>query len=205
MTQQVSCWLLGCLPLGAAAALVATRLGGRARSWIMPVAIAGQGLLGIWTVLSMSPPWWPVSFLLGWTLLTLALVDILDFRLPDALTLPLVAVGLAFAAVAGEMNGSVVGAAVGWGVSTAVAVFFRHWRGRDGLGQGDAKLLAAAGAWMGWEVLPAVVLVASVTALAGVAIVRLMGLRVVGNDTPIPFGPALCVGIWLLWLYGPIG
>lgn len=195
-------WLAGCLPLGAAAGWTARRLSGEGPAWLLPTAAGGQVMLGLWTVTTMPPPWWPASFLLGWGLLVLALVDVLDFRLPDALTLPLTAVGLLLSAGSGAWSHHLMGAMLGWGMLTGVAAAYRRWRGRDGMGQGDAKLLAAGGAWLGWEALPSVVLIACAIAFAGVAANRLAVARPRDTDAPVPFGPALCGGIWLMWLYG---
>jgi leader peptidase (prepilin peptidase)/N-methyltransferase len=76
-------------------------------------------------------------------------------------------------------------------------------RGREGLGFGDAKLLAAGGAWLSWQSVPSVVLIAAVLALAvvlGIALVRRTRLSAA---TRVPFGPYLAAAIWLVWLYGP--
>jgi len=76
-------------------------------------------------------------------------------------------------------------------------------RGREGLGQGDAKLLAAAGAWLGAYALPQVILVAALAALLAAAALRLSG-REIRALSALPFGPFLAVAIWALWLFGPL-
>ncbi|QLH39834.1 MAG: prepilin peptidase [Defluviicoccus sp.] len=85
----------------------------------------------------------------------------------------------------------------------AISRLYRWLRHRDGLGLGDAKLLAAGGAWVSWWGLPTVVLLAAVTALLVALVRRALGDRsVVGQR--LAFGPELCLGIWLVWLYGPL-
>jgi leader peptidase (prepilin peptidase)/N-methyltransferase len=76
-------------------------------------------------------------------------------------------------------------------------------RGREGLGGGDAKLLAASGAWLGATTLPQVVLLAALSALAAAACLRLAGIRL-GVHSALPFGPFLALATWALWLFSPI-
>ncbi len=110
---------------------------------------------------------WP-SCAFGWTLLALGLIDLRHLVLPDVLTLPLAAAGLVVAwfAAPDAVLDDAAGAVGGFAVFTLVAWGYRRWRGRDGLGAGDAKLLAALGAWVGRPGLPSVVLLASLAALA---------------------------------------
>lgn len=142
-------------------------------------------------------PW--EAALLGWGLLALAAIDVRHGILPDALTLPLLLLGLALAAwrEAAVPVDELVGAALGFAGFAAVASGYRLLRGREGLGLGDAKLLAAGGAWLGWAALPLVVCLAALSALAVVAL-RGKALR---RDAEIRFGPYLCLGVWLLYLY----
>jgi len=136
---------------------------------------------------------------LGWTLLGLALIDARHGILPDILTLPLLLAGLALAAAAQEgiPVDELVGAAAGYLAFAGVAACYRRARGREGLGLGDAKLLAAAGAWLGWSALPAVVAAASLSAL-GLAALRGRPARA---DLEIRFGPFLCFALWAVFLY----
>ena len=76
---------------------------------------------------------------------------------------------------------------------------YRRLRGREGMGLGDAKLLGAAGAWVGWQGLAGVLLIAAVTGLATAVVLRRTSL-----SDALPFGPFLALGIWLTWLYGPL-
>lgn len=143
--------------------------------------------------------------LLGWMLLGAALIDWRHMVLPDALVLPLIPAGIGIHML---LDGAywpdhLIGAATGFLAFAGVALLYRQLRGRDGLGFGDAKLLAAAGAWVSWVGLPSVVFLAALCGLAGVAVRRLSGYGIVTTDE-IPFGPALALGTWLVWLYGPI-
>lgn len=141
--------------------------------------------------------------LLGWWLLALAWIDIRRWLLPDLLTLPLVIAGLAAAAALdpAELTGRALGAALGYLGLRALALAYRAVRGRDGLGEGDAKLLAASGAWVGAGALPQVVLLAALAALSAAACLRLAGIRL-GRYSALPFGPFLALATWLVWLSG---
>ncbi|MDR3498730.1 MAG: A24 family peptidase [Parvibaculum sp.] len=100
-------------------------------------------------------------------MLALAFIDWRHFLLPDALTLPLAAAGLVVAYLLDRPNlvDHLLGVAAGCLFVMLVALIYRRFRGRDGMGQGDAKLLAAAGAWVTWEGLPSVVFVAAMSGL----------------------------------------
>ena len=139
---------------------------------------------------------------LGWTLLALAWIDFETMILPDVLTLLLVLAGLAFAAVQAPdaIADHAAGAAIGWVLFWALARLYRAVRRRDGLGEGDAKLLAAAGAWVGWQGLGPVLLTAALAGLA-LALARRAAGAQVGATTAIPFGPPLALATWLVWLY----
>ncbi|HMD63340.1 MAG TPA: prepilin peptidase [Stellaceae bacterium] len=144
--------------------------------------------------------------LLGWWLLTLGWIDLRCWILPDALTLPLIIFGLAAAAVldSDQLTQRALGAALGYLSLAAIAALYRRLRGREGLGGGDAKLLAASGAWLGAAALPQVILLAAVSALAAAACLRLTGIRL-GIHSALPFGPFLALATWILWLFGPVG
>jgi leader peptidase (prepilin peptidase)/N-methyltransferase len=143
--------------------------------------------------------------LLGWWLLALGWIDIRNWLLPDALTLPLVFAGL-LAAVAFDLDQLVdrsLGAAAGYLSLLTITALYRRWRHREGLGGGDAKLLAAAGAWVGAAALPQVILLAALSGLAAAGCLRLAGVRL-GAQSALPFGPFLAFATWFLWLYGPL-
>ena len=191
---------------GSAGALAATKLSKRPVSFV--VGVAACGVLAFWAWLAIPEL---ISFLitlaLGWCLLVLAAVDALSFRLPNILTWPLIAGGFAALLPLGDLHQNAVdhliGAIVGYGVFVAIAWGYRAWRGREGLGLGDAKLLAAAGAWLGWAPLPSVVLIACAVGFVWFAAAAWLR-RSRASDGRIPFGVMLCAGIWIVWLYGPL-
>ncbi|NOG72644.1 prepilin peptidase [Roseicella sp. DB1501] len=192
------------LPIGSYLAL-----GGRCRACgtaIAPfhLAVEVAALLLAGTAAALLPDDPPRLWLtcgLGWALLALAWIDWEHLILPDALTLPLIPAGLlaTWWLAPAELTGHAAGAALGYLAFRGVALAYRRLRGREGLGQGDAKLMAAAGAWLGWEALAAMVLVA---ALLGLALAGILALRRGGLDAaePLPFGPCLALALWLCWL-----
>lgn len=139
---------------------------------------------------------------LGWTLLALAVIDARHMVLPDELTLPMFAAGLLMAVVHGNaFTDGLAGAAIGAAVLMTVATIFRLVDGREGMGLGDVKLFAAGGAWVGWQGLPGVLLIA---ALSGLLYAVLVGRFSDRAGEPIPFGPFLAAGIWAVWVCGPV-
>ncbi|HWA88821.1 MAG TPA: A24 family peptidase [Rhizomicrobium sp.] len=193
----------GAVPAGFAAAWAARRLAEDIRPRNLPM-IAASLILGLWATQVMPPgPLLAITCALGWALLVLGIVDVLAFRLPDILTLPLIATGVAVSLLLPDRDviGHTIGAFAGLAFFYAIAEGYRLLRGREGLGVGDVKLAGAAGAWLGWEALPFVVLVACAMGLvwAGVAAVR-RGREAI--EERIPFGIALALAIWAIWLYG---
>lgn len=178
--------------------------GARIGAFCPAIELAALGL-AIWAATETAGTLLWVTAGLGWALLALAMIDWRHFLLPDGLVLPLVPAGLAVtvwldpSALAGRLIGVVAGLAV----LTAVARVYRWLRGRDGLGFGDAKLLGAAGAWVGWQGLPSVLLLGALLGLAGTLVLQ-AGRGPLGATTRISFGSYLCLGLWLVWLYGPI-
>ena len=146
-----------------------------------------------------------VDALLGWWLLALGWIDWRHTILPDALTLPLIVIGLAVAGVLEpeRLWDPLLGVVFGYAGLWAVAWVYRRLRGREGLGLGDAKLLAAAGAWVGVTGLPSVLAGAAVAALAAAVGMMLAGRRL-DRYSALPFGPFLAAATWLVWLFGPI-
>lgn len=136
-------------------------------------------------------------------LLALAVIDLRTMLLPDAITQPLLWGGIVFSLGDygfTDLRSSVVGAVAGYVSLWLVANGYRVVRGKEGMGQGDFKLLAALGAWLGWQALPAVVLGES---LMGVVVgLTLIVARRAHHDTPLPFGPYLA-GAGLLVLFIP--
>lgn len=138
---------------------------------------------------------------LGWTLLALAWLDWEHFWLPDVLTLPLLVAGLvdAWLFAPWSLTERALGAAAGYAGLRAVNLLYRALRKRDGLGEGDAKLLAAAGAWLGWMALPDVLLLAALAGIGLAGVARLRGARLAAA-TALPFGTALAAATWAMWL-----
>lgn len=171
---------------------------------LIELACAG---VGVWAGLSQPDlPLAALTALLGWQLILIGVVDAEHFWLPDALTLPLLASGLVAAAVlpTGGLLHSTIGAVVGFVGLWSLAFAYSHLRKRDGLGGGDPIFLAAGGAWVAWIGLPSVLLWASIAALSLIAGRLVLGRKVSGQDR-LPFGPFLALGIWLTWLFGPLG
>ncbi len=170
-------------------------------------AIEGLALvIAVWSLAVV--PGWPawVTCGLGWALLCLAAIDWRHLLLPDSLTLPLIPIGLlvAWSLNPEQLLSHAIGAAVGFLLLWIIALTYRRLRDREGLGLGDAKLLAAAGAWLGWEGLPSVILLAAAAGLAA-ALLQARFAGPLDTQRPLPFGPYLAGAFWLVWLYGPLG
>ncbi|CAN5350417.1 hypothetical protein BH10PSE12_BH10PSE12_18970 [soil metagenome] len=139
--------------------------------------------------------------MLGWMLLTLAILDARHFWLPDALTLPLAFLGLTLAQWVTDvaLTDRIIGALAGYGVLLTVSLGYRRLRGREGLGLGDAKLLGALGAWFGWQTLPFLLLVASGLALLTVGVSAARGGNI-NALTRVPLGSFLCIAAIPAWI-----
>ncbi|WP_047550808.1 prepilin peptidase [Methylotenera sp. G11] len=127
-------------------------------------------------------------------LITLTFIDFDTQLLPDDITLPLLWLGLFVNLNAGftDLKSAVIGAMAGYLVLWSVFWLFKLIRGKEGMGYGDFKLLAAIGAWFGWQLLPAVILLSSTLgAIIGIALIMLTKRK---KDVPIPFGPFLAIG-----------
>jgi len=173
-----------------------------------PLVEALTGVLSALVAWKLGFGWSAVSgMVLTWFLIALAFIDIDHQLLPDNLTLPLVWLGLAVSlwlppttSAPLDLRSSLIGAIAGYLSLWSVYHLFRLATGKEGMGHGDFKLLAALGAWLGWQLLLPTVLTA---ALVG-AIVGAMMLAIKGRDrgTPIPFGPFLAAAGWLMLLFG---
>jgi len=133
------------------------------------------------------------ALIFSWTMIALASIDLDTFYLPDDLTLPLLWAGLIFNLIGGytDLASAVVGAVAGYMSLWLVFWMFKFATGKEGMGYGDFKLLAAIGAWLGWKILPLVILLSSfVGALVGVGLIVLARR---GRNVPIPFGPYLAI------------
>ena len=149
------------------------------------------------------------ALILTWFLIALACIDIDHQLLPDDLTLPLLWLGLLLAlwgsavssaATPVDLRSSLIGAIAGYLSLWSVYHLFRWATGKEGMGYGDFKLLSALGAWLGWQMLLPIVLLAA----AGGAVVGVVLLSVQGRDraTPVAFGPYLAASGWLMLLFG---
>jgi leader peptidase (prepilin peptidase) / N-methyltransferase len=138
---------------------------------------------------------------LGWGLLALAWIDAATLRLPDVLTLPLIPAGLlaAWWLYPPTLALHAAAAILGYAAFTLLRIAWRTWRGVEGIGAGDAKLMAVAGAWLGVALLPDVVIAAGLAGLALAASLHFTG-RPIGRTTRLPFGPPLALAIWAAWL-----
>lgn len=133
-------------------------------------------------------------------LAAIALADARNMRIPDALNATLVVCGLAATWLLDRsLSAALIGACMGYAVLYGLNIAYRHARGRDGLGMGDAKLAAGGGAWLGWAGLPYVVLIGSALGIVWVAAQRLRGKHIAATDA-LAFGPFLCLGIAAVWL-----
>lgn len=137
-----------------------------------------------------------------WLLIAMTFIDLDKMLLPDQLTLPLLWLGLLIStgSVFVSSNDAIIGAAAGYLSLWSLYWAFKLLTGKEGMGYGDFKLLAALGAWVGWQHLPIVVLLSSmVGAVVGISMILLQGKD---KSQPIPFGPYLAVAGWLTLLYG---
>ena len=140
--------------------------------------------------------------LFTWALIALTMIDVDHQLLPDDITLPLLWLGLLFNVfgVFAPLTDAVIGAMAGYGILWSVYWLFKLVTGKEGMGYGDFKLLAALGAWMGWQDLPLVILLSSVVgAVLGIVLIFMRGRS---KDTPMPFGPYLAMAGWIALLWG---
>jgi leader peptidase (prepilin peptidase)/N-methyltransferase len=149
------------------------------------------------------------ALLVTWVLIALTGIDVDHQLLPDSITLPLLWAGLMAAVVFGPSAGAalpvsprnaIIGAAAGYLSLWLVYHAFRLITGKEGMGYGDFKLFAALGAWLGWQLLPLVILLSAATgAVLGILMIVLKGRD---RAAPIPFGPYLAAAGWLAMMYG---
>ncbi|MFK8047702.1 MAG: A24 family peptidase [Halioglobus sp.] len=137
-----------------------------------------------------------------WALIALTMIDVDQQLLPDDITLPLLWLGLILnvSETYVTLEAAVIGAALGYLSLWSVFWLFKLLTGKDGMGYGDFKLLAALGAWMGWQAIPLIILLSSV--VGAVVGISLMVLKRRGKDIPIPFGPYLAMAGWISLLWG---
>lgn len=187
------------LILGGKCASCKTRISPR-----YPAIEAATAIFSVVTVALLGPTeaalW---ALLLVWALVALTVIDFDTQLLPDSMTLPLMWLGLLlnYFGVLTDFNSAFWGAVAGYLSLWSVYWLFKIVTGKEGMGHGDFKLLAALGAWLGWQMLPAVILLSSVVgAIVGIS---LMVVKKHGREVPIPFGPYLAAaGLLALW-FGP--
>ncbi len=169
-----------------------------------PLVELASALLAVVVLVELGPGWpAAAAIVFSWMLLAGAVIDLRTTLLPDDITLPLLWLGL-LASVAGlgfaTPVDAIIGAALGYGLLWGLYQVFRLLTGKEGMGYGDFKLLAALGAWTGWQGLPVTILLSSaVGAGVGIAMIALQGRD---RAAPIPFGPFLAAGGWIALLWG---
>lgn len=174
---------------------------GSSISWRYPAVEFATGMLSLAAAMSFGLGWELAGALaLCWCLVALTGIDIDTQLLPDSITLPLLWAGIAFNVfgVFTDLQSAVVGAMLGYLVLWSVFWLFKLVTGKDGMGYGDFKLLAALGAWFGWQSLPLIIVLSSFVG-AAIGIILVVAKRQ-GRDIPMPFGPYLA-GAGLLWLF----
>jgi leader peptidase (prepilin peptidase) / N-methyltransferase len=190
-------------------------LRGRCASCGKPISIRYPMIEALTGVVSALVAWkfgfgWPAltAMVLTWFLIALAFIDIDHQLLPDSLTLPLLWIGLFLSLWAVPSGGpvpvdprsSLIGAMAGYASLWSVYHLFRLLTGKEGMGYGDFKLFAALGAWLGWQMLlPIILIAAAVGAVAGLLMITVRGQN---RSTPIPFGPFLAGAGWLMLMFG---
>jgi leader peptidase (prepilin peptidase) / N-methyltransferase len=186
-------------------------LGGKCSNCAMPISprypavelVTGLMTLALAWFFDLSPALLGAA-LLTWSLIALAMIDIDHQLLPDDITLPLLWLGLLFnlSSTYVSLPSAVIGAMAGYLILWSIYWAFKLLTGKEGMGYGDFKLLAALGAWLGWQALPLVILLSSlVGAVCGIA---LMFIKRRGREIPIPFGPYLAMAGWIALLWGDV-
>ena len=184
-------------------------LGGKCRQCKNPISIRYPIIELFTAILSAVVAWhfgysWACvgGLLFTWALIALSFIDIDHQLLPDSITLPLLWLGVVFGlfSLYTPLESSVIGAMAGYLSLWLIFHAFKLATGKEGMGYGDFKLLAALGAWLGWSLLPIIILLSSlVGAIVGIS---LIALRQHQRETPIPFGPYLAAAGWIALIWG---
>ncbi|GBG01948.1 type 4 prepilin-like proteins leader peptide-processing enzyme [Azospira sp. I13] len=168
-----------------------------------PIVEFTTALLSAWTAWHFGPTLATLGALVFlWSLVALTGIDFDTQLLPDSITLPLIWLGLIFNLFGTytDLGSAVIGAVAGYLSLWTVYWLFKMATGKEGMGYGDFKLLAAIGAWLGWQILPMTILLSSlVGAVVGIALI-LLARR--GRNVPIPFGPYLAAAGLLAMFWG---
>ncbi|MGJ8668506.1 MAG: prepilin peptidase [Oceanococcus sp.] len=168
-----------------------------------PLVELAAGLLAAWAAWHFGSGWQAVmAIALAWALLTLTMIDAQTQLLPDSIVLPLLWLGLLanMYELYVPLEQAVAGAMVGYLSLWTVYWGFKLLTGKEGMGYGDFKLLAALGAWMGWQQLPWVILASS--AVGAIFGIGMMLTKRLSQGQAMPFGPYLAIAGWLSFLYG---
>jgi len=142
------------------------------------------------------------ALLLTWALIPLIFIDLDHQLLPDDITLPLLwlGLGLSLFGIFTDPRSAILGAMAGYLSLWSVYILFKVVTGKEGMGYGDFKLLALFGAWLGWQAIPLIIILSSLTgAVVGITLIL---LRRHDRGTPIPFGPYLAAGGWIALMWG---
>jgi leader peptidase (prepilin peptidase)/N-methyltransferase len=144
------------------------------------------------------------ALLFTWALISLTMIDVDHKLLPDQITLPLLWLGLIInsSSVFASLPDAVWGTIIGYLSLWSIYWLFKLLTGKEGMGYGDFKLLAALGAWMGWQALPVIILLSSLVGAIVGSIILVMNKQ--GRDTAIPFGPYLAAAGWIALLWGDV-
>ena len=167
-----------------------------------PLIEAVTGIVTLLIAYQYGYSWLTLAILiLTWSLIVLTMIDYDHQLLPDDITIPILWLGLIinFFGLITTLEAAVLGAVAGYLILWAVYWLFKILTGKEGMGQGDFKLLAALGAWMGWQALPQIILLSSlIGALIGIGMILIKGRD---KNIPIPFGPYLAGAgfVSLLW------
>lgn len=168
-----------------------------------PIIELVTGLLSVAVIYYVGINWNGLAALVfTWSLIALTMIDFDTYLLPDDITLPLLWLGLivnSFGAFT-DLPSALWGAIAGYLTLWAVYKLFKLLTGKEGMGYGDFKLLAALGAWMGWQMLPQIILLSSlVGAVIGISMIVIRGRD---KNIPIPFGPYLAIAGWIAFVWG---
>ena len=139
---------------------------------------------------------------LTWSIVAMTMIDFDHQLLPDNITLPFLWIGMTLSMfdIFSDMQASMIGAVAGYLSLWLVYHGFRLATGKEGMGYGDFKLLGMLGAWLGWQMLPAIILMSSIV---GVIVgVSLIVFKHHDKNKPIPFGPYLAVAGWICLMWG---
>ena len=176
-----------------------------------PIVEFATAVLSTLVALHFGWHWQTLAALLfTWALIALTVIDLDHTLLPDVITMPLLWLGLLLslfwqagltAPAPTDPSSAILGAVCGYLILWTVYWAFKLVTGKDGMGYGDFKLLGALGAWMGWQMLPLILLLSAFAgAVTGIALILLRGRD---RNVPIPFGPYLAAAGWIALLWGP--